>query len=61
MDKMTLEQSESIPIKWPSGSKKNGLCLTCDKTKRELFSWFCSDSCEKRYIDENHIKLRDVL
>ncbi len=61
MNTMTLQQSQSMPIKWPSKSKGNGLCLTCDKVKREIFSWFCSDSCAKRYIDENHIKLRDVL
>lgn len=57
MEQMTLKQSKLMPAIWPSAPKKNGLCLTCDKNRRELFSWFCSDECERQYIDEQYVKI----
>ncbi len=51
MDKMTLKQSNAIPIDWPLKPKSNGLCLSCDSVKRNRFSWFCGDECERVYID----------
>lgn len=53
MESMTIKQSQLMPIVWPSKSKSNGLCLTCDVIRRERFNWFCSDICERVYIDSH--------
>jgi len=39
-------------IDFPPISEDSGFCLTCDTIPRKRFSWFCSDICERKYIDK---------
>jgi len=51
-NKNLVQNALYLYIDYPPESRDDGLCLTCHEIYRERFSWFCSDRCERTYIDE---------
>ena len=55
MEELTIDDlPKSV---FPKEPDKDNLCLTCRKSRRERFSWFCCKECELSFIKKHEVEV----